>query len=236
VLGVAHVGTQVFLELIHHDAAFVDDDHAVAEGLHFLHDVAGKQDGFGLSQFADQLSDLHDLVGIESTGGLIEDQDFGIMKDGLRQAHPLFVTLGESPDALIEHSFQTAVVDHIVQPLKIAAFGHLSEGGDVGQKLHHAHFRVEGIMLRKVSDPGAGGNGIGKNTLSVQLDGSLLGLQKAHHHSHSGGFSGSVGTQKADNFARVDGETDLVHGPDVSKAAAQRFYLDHLYSMKVLGF
>ena len=100
-LRAVHVEAEVFLDLIHHDVAFIDDDHPVAHGLNFLHDMAGEQDGLFAAQLLDQLSDLHDLVGIESAGGFVQNQYIGIVQNGLREAYALLVAFGEGADLLV---------------------------------------------------------------------------------------------------------------------------------------
>ena len=62
------------------DSALVDDDGAGAGGIHFLQDVGGKENGFGLAKTGDEFSDFVFLVGIESIGGFIEDEDLWVVE------------------------------------------------------------------------------------------------------------------------------------------------------------
>src|SRR5690606_1023118 len=74
------------------------DDNPLADGLHLFHDVGGQQYGLFPSDVLDQFSDLNELVGVQTGGGLIQDQYLGVVEQGGGQAHPLPVALGELSD------------------------------------------------------------------------------------------------------------------------------------------
>ena len=48
-----------------------------------------------------QLAGLDDLLGVEAGGGLVEDQDVGVVDDGLGEADALPVAFGELADQLV---------------------------------------------------------------------------------------------------------------------------------------
>ena len=86
---------------IGHKHAFVDDDHMVAHRLHLLHDVGGEQHGAVLAVGADKFADFNELVRIETGGGLVQNQHFGVVDERLRDADTLFVTARQGPDFLV---------------------------------------------------------------------------------------------------------------------------------------
>ena len=61
-------------------------------------------------------ADLGDLPGVEPDGRLVEDQDLGVVHDGLGQAHPLAVALGEGADEPILHVGDEAALHHLGHP------------------------------------------------------------------------------------------------------------------------
>ena len=79
-----------------HDAALLDDDHAVAHGLDLLHDVGGEDDGAGFAELRDQIPDFLELERVEAGGGLVEDEQLRVVQDGLGEADALLVALGEA--------------------------------------------------------------------------------------------------------------------------------------------
>ena len=74
-------------------ASAIDKDHAAGHGFHLLQDVGGEQDRFVLAELADGLADLARLVGIQSAGGFVHNQDVGFVQQYLRHADALAVAL-----------------------------------------------------------------------------------------------------------------------------------------------
>jgi hypothetical protein len=68
---------------IEDDPAIVDEQDATGDRLDLLKDVGRDQDRFRLPQVADQLADPPDLVRVEPAGGLVEDQDLGVVQERL---------------------------------------------------------------------------------------------------------------------------------------------------------
>ena len=78
--------------------AFMEDEDAVADGIDFGKEVGGEEDGVARGEGLDEGADLAHLVGIESDGGFVEDEDIGIVDEGLGEADALAVALGELAD------------------------------------------------------------------------------------------------------------------------------------------
>ena len=60
------------------------------------------------SEILDQLADLADLIGIQSAGRLVENEQIGFMDEGVRKADALSVTFGKRADQFFLHLFQPA--------------------------------------------------------------------------------------------------------------------------------
>ena len=71
----------------------VDDHNTVTGSFHLGEDVGTEDDRFFLTDLPDEVTDLNDLVWIESGRGFIEHQHFGIMDQCLGQADTLLVPL-----------------------------------------------------------------------------------------------------------------------------------------------
>src|SRR5436190_9567688 len=83
------------------ELAFIDDSNTVAHGFDFTQLMRGKQNGLAfVFQALDDLADLHATQRIEPAGRLIENEQIGIVNEGLRQAnallHPFRVGLNRS--------------------------------------------------------------------------------------------------------------------------------------------
>ena len=96
-------------------AATVDDGNPLADHGDFREDVGAEQHGMVPTECADDFAGLVDLCRIESGGRLVEQQDFGIAQQGLRQAQPLPVALRELVDLLSHHGLEVARRDDPIQ-------------------------------------------------------------------------------------------------------------------------
>src|SRR6266404_3121830 len=68
-----------------HELAFVDDDDLLAGLLDFGENVRAQDDRVIAGEALDELARFVDLLGIETGGGLVENQHVGIVDDGLRE-------------------------------------------------------------------------------------------------------------------------------------------------------
>ena len=75
--------------------------HLLASLLHFGQDVGAQDDGVVARQAANQLAGFIDLLGVEAGGRLVENQDVGVVDDGLRQSDALPVALGKLADQFV---------------------------------------------------------------------------------------------------------------------------------------
>jgi hypothetical protein len=79
------------------DFAGVDDGDAVAEALGFLDVVGGHQDGalFG-AEFGEQRVDFKADLRVEAGGGLVEEEQRGVVDEAQRDGEALLLAAGES--------------------------------------------------------------------------------------------------------------------------------------------
>jgi len=64
-----------------------------------------------LAKVLDELSDFKFLVGVETVGRFVENQNLGVVKEGLRKTSPVAVSFGECSDRLTGHAFEKASLD-----------------------------------------------------------------------------------------------------------------------------
>ena len=86
---------------------------------------------------------------------------------------------------------------------------HLEHGADV---VFNGHFAEYGFFLCEVSDSGLGAtvDGIFGDVEVVEEDSSFVGSDKTDGHVERGGFAGSVGAEKAYDFALFHVDGDMV--------------------------
>ena len=210
-----------------HDPAPVQDEDALAGRLHFLQDVGGQDHGLLPAQAPDQLADLDDLVGIEAGGGLVEDEDPGVVQHGLGEARALPEALGQLVDAPVHHAGEAALLDDPLQALAPARAGEATGIGDEVEVLPDGQVGVQGRVLRQVADALLDGKRRLEHVVAVHPRRSPGGEQVAGEDLHDRGLAGPVGAEKADDLPRSDGEGHILHGLHGAVALRQAPHVDH---------
>jgi len=77
-----------------------------------------------------EVTNFDDLARIESDGGFVEDDDGGIVNDGLGDSHPLTVAFGEFADEAFAIFDEAASIDCNVDAVGAIACGHTFNAGD----------------------------------------------------------------------------------------------------------
>ena len=75
--GLSDFPQQIIRRIARFDSPFVNDDYPAACHLDFGQDVSGKQNGVLPAQILNQLAHLPDLIGVETNGGLVENEKVG---------------------------------------------------------------------------------------------------------------------------------------------------------------
>ena len=102
---------------------------------------------------ADQLPHLVLLVGIESVGGLVEDQHVGIVHQRLGDADAPLEALGEGIDALVPDVGEIDALDQFGKPVVGLALGQSVHAGDEAEKVGDAHVGIGRRAFRQIAEP-----------------------------------------------------------------------------------
>jgi len=78
---------------VYADPSLHHDDDALTNGFHFLQYVSRDNDGRMLAQPLHERAHFENLSGVQAIGGFVEDQDFRLVQDRLRNAKPLLIPL-----------------------------------------------------------------------------------------------------------------------------------------------
>ncbi len=182
---------------IAHNATVVDDQNAVAEVFHFLQNVGGQHHGFGLAYAFDEGANLYQLIGIQSGGGFVQDENFGVVEQGRSQAHALAVALGQLSNDLVAFWGQSRLRNHFFYTLGRCAV----QAGHKMQILRDVEVRVQRIVFREVPYFLLDVQGVGTHFKTAHLRVPAGGRQITGQDFHQGTFTGAVGPQEAYNLA-----------------------------------
>ncbi len=92
----------------------IDNQHLLAGGFNFRQDVGAEDDGVVAREGLDQVAGIDGLLRIETGGRLVEDQNIGVMDDGLGEPYALAVTFGQLADKLVLHVGDVAALADLV--------------------------------------------------------------------------------------------------------------------------
>lgn len=191
--------------------------HPVAQALDFRKNMRREDHAVSVSEFAYQRPGFPDLVGVEAGGGLVHDDDFRIVDDGLGNAHTLLISLGKRADQAPADIFEaTAPLGlgerdflYAAQPcreLEIAVDVHVAVKRRNFGKIAKLALRLERFFPQ---------------VYAAQADRTGIGPQVSGKHAHRGAFSCTVRAQKAEHFSPPQFERHVVHGGMSAEGAAQ---------------
>jgi hypothetical protein len=191
--------------------ALVDDDGVGTEAGDVIHEVGGEEHGYALlRRFEDDLVEEVGRFDIESVGGLIEHEQFGLVEQGEEQAQLLLHTA------------------RIIFGIVMDVFGQ-SEAGDGWREAIHGRGHVETVHGgAELQDFAAGETGIKdrlvgeksdeahyfdaflKAVVTVDLKYATGGFEDAHEEAEEGSFASAIGAEQAADLAGRDGKRDIV--------------------------
>ena len=195
-----------------HNFPLVDDDHPLAGHAHFRQDVGGKNHGVIPSQTLDQLSNLNDLSGIQSYGGLIQDEDLGLMDERLGQSHSLLVSLGKMLDQALALLLQSAARFDLQEARTDRGSIDALDAGHKSKIGIDSHRFVEGRILGQIAHSSLHLQRLLEDIKASHNCPSLRGGKESSQDAHGGSFPGPIGTQKAQHLALLDLEAHIFNG------------------------
>ncbi len=149
------------------------------------------------------------------------------MQDGLGHPDPLVITAGEGGDDLVRLGPQPRALDGLADRGGTLGGRQTVEGRLVLQGIDHRHFRVQGAVLRQITDALLDLAPLLAEVEPVDADVPGIRLQVAGEHLHHGGLAGPVVAQQTHDLGATDVERDMVHGLQVTIAAGESSNLDH---------
>jgi hypothetical protein len=128
--------------------SLTDDDDLFAGLFDLGQNVGAENDGVVTRELLEQVAYFDDLLGVESAGRLVEDEDVGIVDDRLGEADALPVSFGKLADQLLADVGDRTTADDVVDASGDVAGADSLEFSDKGKILVHLHFRINGRGFR----------------------------------------------------------------------------------------
>ena len=204
-------GQQLLAGAVVNQGAVLHQEDLVGDVLHIGDDVGGQQDQAVFRQLADEVAEADALLGVQTGGGLVQDENFGVVEHGLGDARPALHAAGElfhflPPDLGEPHLLQQAL-----HPLPGGGRAQALDGGDIEQIVLDREVGVVAKVLGQIPQQISIGAAQGEDVLPVPGDGPRGGGEEGAEHPHEGGFAGAVDAQQAVDTG-VHGVGQVVYG------------------------
>ena len=178
-------------------------------------------------ELGDQPPRFDDLPGVEAGRRLVENQDLGVVQQGLGQADPLPVPLGQRAAPALGHVGDGRAFHGRPDARGPVSGGDAVDAGHEMQVLADGHFRIQGRRLGQIARPALGLEGLVEDVETGDPGMAFGGRQVAGQDAHRRGLAGPVGAEEAQNLAGFDLEAQVVHGRERPVALGHVLHFDH---------
>jgi hypothetical protein len=164
---------------------------------------------------------------IKTDGRLVENDQFRLMDERVRQSDTLAVAFGKVADDRPVHIRQAALFHDRVHALARTFPGQALQLGAKPQILPHPHLRMQRIVLRHVADAAANLPRVRENIQARHARRAGGGRQEAGEDAHRGAFARAVRAEQADDLAAPDREGKIRYGGVARVAFGQVLNFNH---------
>jgi hypothetical protein len=193
-------GSQRGRRAVEDDLALVHERDLRAGGPDVLDEVGGHDHGGSLAELAEQGAEVDPLLRVEPGGRLVEQQQFGLVDDGLRDAHPAEHPAGQGAQLRLGLATQVDPLDRGRHRGRYPGGRHLLQQREILHELRHREARVVAEVLRQVPEPAAHLAPGAVNTRVPAEQPQPAGGRRDHggHHAQQRGLARSVRAEQAE--------------------------------------
>ena len=215
-------GPEIFHPAFGGELPFIEDDDRLAERLDIVEDVRRQEDLDRLMgrDVPDELEDLGPAGRIEVRGRLVEEEDLGIVDEGLGQLEALLHARGVRVEEPVSRFAEADVEKDLVGALHGFLAGHARELAEIGGEGHGVHAGDETVALGHVADRAADHGLLAADVVVEDLALAALRDEETQEDAEERALAGPVRPQEADRpLAQAHGHA--VQGDDLAVAEAE---------------
>ena len=196
----AEAAFQILDPVGRHDAPLVEHQHPGAGHLDLAEDVRRQQHRVRPAQLLDERAHGPQLVGIETDGGLIEDDQIGLVHQRVGQPDTLPIALGQLSDDALLDVLESALLDHPVDALPAATDPQALEPGAELEVVADPHVDVQRVVLGHVADAAAHLVGLVEHVEPRDADGAARRRHERRQDAHGRRFAGAIRPEEPDHL------------------------------------
>ncbi len=205
----------------------MDHHHAVADPLDVAQQMRGDQHVH--AQLAagpvDQVEHVLAALRVHAVGGLVQQQQPGIVDQGDRQLDPLEHAGGEAAERAVALLVEADLVADLGGALARGSRRQAAELAHEGDEVRGGHVTWQAGALREIPDAGADPERVGGHVVAQHRGAAPVRHDQAEEELEEGGLAGAVGADQA-GAAALDGDVHRTQGLDRAVALAQAVNLD----------
>ncbi len=178
-------------------ASLADEGDALADALHLGEHVRREEDGLApVARFVDHAVELALHERVEPAGGLVEDQQLGLVHEGLDQAELALVAGREVAGAARE-----VEVEALGERLDLRRRDAAAQVAPVAQGLLAGQPRVERVLAGQVAHAAADGDAVAARVEAEDLRLARRRPDQVEQEADGRRLAGAVGPEKAEHGA-----------------------------------
>ena len=158
------------------------------------------------------------------------------MHQGLRDADAALEALRQGFDTPVPHFREIDPVDQEAETLARRRRIEAAHAGDEFEEGADSHVRIGGGAFRQIAEDASRRHRIGAAVVAIEKGFARIGLQEAGDDFHGCGFAGTIGTEKADDFAALHRKRHVVHRSERTKAFHETAGLDERHMISPLDW
>src|SRR5262245_26123577 len=197
-----------------------------ADGL--VHVVRRDEDrGAGGREAEELLPELAPALRVDAGGGLVEDEELGLVDRGDGEREALLPAPGEGRRPRLRVALEPIAAERGPDALAAAGAGEAEDARREVQVLAHREVLVEREALRHVADGRAQALALARHGAAEHARGARARAEEPEQHPHESRLSGAVRAEAAEDLAAVHLEIEGVHRDELPEAARELAGLDH---------
>ena len=210
------------------DLTAINHDRTIGQGLNLRENVCGQNDRPVFCQALNKSTNPHQLLWVETAGGLIQDQDLGIMEDGLSQPDSLPVALGQGAQDAMLPALESEPLHRVANAVEPVIPWNLTDLSDEPQVLTHGQVHVQGRRLRQVPNGPSYRHGIFEYIVAGNAGSPLRCWHKPSQYAHGRGFSCAIRTNETNDLTAAHTKIQSTHRGKRAKFFGEVVHFNHV--------